>query len=175
MKSINLPLRIPPAAAEDFAGGELGEMTITISADFTISNLRSRWEKAAMEVIKAVQEAEEIMGECYLQPVLVADDVGFAVLKRIPSHVGEYCIKTIVRNRQLFITDIVARRPRGAAISIAIAQLSSWNDANDFPFAALMFVNTAFGENGGGAPDAVLSSRTRYSLPGMDCRCLGMH
>jgi hypothetical protein len=175
MESTYLPLRIPSAGAMDLSDEESAEMTISISADFTVSNLRLRWEKAAMEVIKAVQEAEEITEECYLQPVLVADNVGFAVLKRMPSHVGGYCIKTIVRNRQLFITDIVARRPRGAAISIASAQLSSWNDASDFPFAAFTFVNTAFGENGSGAPDAVLSSRTRYSLPGKDGRCVGMH
>ncbi len=124
-----------------------------------------RHDIAAKALIRKVEahfrENEEVFS---IRPVLLADNVTEDILEMIPSLVGNYKVKCMVKNRQLWLVSLSSGEYHATAVLAASAQTFHWVELSRGFFTARSDGNTPFSEEDAAAPDAViLISRNRIN------------
>lgn len=96
--------------------------------------------------------------------MLLADNVTEDILEMIPSLVGNYKVKCMVKNRQLWLVSLSSSEYHSTAVLAASAQAFNWIELSRGFFTARSDGNTPFNEEDAAAPDAaILISRNRIN------------
>jgi len=109
----------------------------------------------------------------WLEPCLVAEDIDVDILEMLPKYVEEYRVKTVVRDRNLFIICLSIGDPHNAAVTCIAGQAFNWNSVGQLYAIRSNGVKISADGNYTSAPDLVLAIPSVLAAPGKNMARVG--
>lgn len=144
--------------------------TIEVECDVNKDDFMTRYYYVANKLRKAISYFERNnCGEFYaFDPVLIAEDVDPLVLDELPTLVAGFHVKSMVRNRCLYVISLSNGLAHGTGVIELGRQVSNWSQSR---FAVATDASMKFGnEQHGRAPDVLVQVHATNLAAGVQ-RC----
>lgn len=109
----------------------------------------------------------------WLEPCLVAENINVDILETLPTQVSEYRVKTVVRDRNLFIICLSRGDPHSAAVTCISGQAFNWNSVGQLYAVRSNGVKISADGKNASAPDLVLAIPSALAAPGENMARVG--